>query len=238
MLGGRNVAPMKAAVAKKPLVRIAALDDDPLRLVGLQVLFDSEPDLELMSASMPEVVMQQNLDLVLLGSRSCQDLLDVLASFKVTRPHLPIIVTGSGLDDETIFNVIAFGAKGYVHEAASPSDFVHAIRIVSQGSIWAPRHVLSRFIERASLASSGSLPTGRNVLTDREKEVLGMLVEGRTNKEIGSALGIEERTVKAHVSKLMRKIGAQNRIALSVHAISHSLVSPQTLNVPRCLTRA
>ena len=60
---------------------------------------------------------------------------------------------------------------------------------------------------------------------DREKEVLEMLVAGRSNKEIGAALGIEERTVKAHVAKLMRKVGVQNRIALSVHAITHSLVS-------------
>ena len=55
--------------------------------------------------------------------------------------------------------------------------------------------------------------------------VLEMLVAGRSNKEIGAQLGIEERTVKAHVAKLMRKVGVQNRIALSVHAITHSLVT-------------
>ena len=68
-------------------------------------------------------------------------------------------------------------------------------------------------------------PAGRVTFTDREKEVLELLVAGRSNKEIGSALGIEERTVKAHVAKLMRKVGVQNRIALSVHAITHSLVT-------------
>jgi len=62
--------------------------------------------------------------------------------------------------------------------------------------------------------------------TDREKEVLEMLVAGQSNKEIGAPLGIRERTVKAHVAKLMRKVGVHNRIALSVHAITHSLVSP------------
>jgi DNA-binding NarL/FixJ family response regulator len=55
--------------------------------------------------------------------------------------------------------------------------------------------------------------------------VLELLVAGRSNKEIGSVLGIEERTVKAHVAKLMRKVGVQNRIALSVHAITHNLVT-------------
>jgi DNA-binding NarL/FixJ family response regulator len=58
----------------------------------------------------------------------------------------------------------------------------------------------------------------------REKEVLKMLVAGRSNKEIAAPLGIEERTVKAHVAEMMRKLGVRNRIALSVHAITDSIV--------------
>ena len=83
----------------------------------------------------------------------------------------------------------------------------------------------SMFIERVSSSPGRIFPAGRVTFTDREKEVLEMLVAGRSNKEIGAALGIEERTVKAHVAKLMRKVGVQNRIALSVHAITHSLVT-------------
>ena len=167
----------------------------------------------------------QGIDLVLLGNRSGHNLFDLMASLKASRPDLRIIVTGSGMDEETILKAIASGAKGYVDEAASPKEFVQAIRIVNQGSVWAPRRVLSMFIERVSSAPGRIFPAGRVTFTDREKEVLEMLVAGRSNKEIGSALGIEERTVKAHVAKLMRKVGVQNRIALSVHAITHSLVT-------------
>jgi DNA-binding NarL/FixJ family response regulator len=60
-------------------------------------------------------------------------------------------------------------------------------------------------------------------LTDREREVLSMLVAGKSNREIAIPLGIEERTVKAHVAKLMRKFGVQNRVMLSIHAVTHSL---------------
>lgn len=215
---------MKAAMAKKPLIRIAVVESDPLRFVGFRALFDSESDFELVSASLPEIGALENIDLVLLGNRSGQNLFDLMASLKAARPDLRIIVTGSGVDEETILKAIAAGAKGYVDEAASPAEFVQAIRIVSKGSVWAPRHVLSMFIERVSSSPGRIFPAGRVTFTDREKEVLEMLVVGRSNKEIGSALGIEERTVKAHVAKLMRKVGVQNRIALSVHAITHSLV--------------
>jgi DNA-binding NarL/FixJ family response regulator len=78
-------------------------------------------------------------------------------------------------------------------------------------------------IDRSTVSPQGRFVRDR--LTSREKEVLQMLVAGRSNKEIASPLGIEERTVKAHVGKLMRKLGAKNRINLSVHAITHSLVT-------------
>jgi DNA-binding NarL/FixJ family response regulator len=214
-----------AKPAKKPHIRIAVVESDPLRFVGFRALFDSEPDFELVSSSVAELAHQEGIDLVLLGSRGGPNLFDTMASLKAARPDLRIIVTGSGADEETILKAIAAGAKGYVDEAAAPAEFTQAIRIVNQGSVWAPRRVLSMFIERVSYTPGRIFPAGRVTFTDREKEVLEMLVAGRSNKEIGAALGIEERTVKAHVAKLMRKVGVQNRIALSVHAITHSLVT-------------
>jgi DNA-binding NarL/FixJ family response regulator len=216
---------VKSAPVKKPKINIAVVESDPLRFVGFRTLFDTESDLELSAATLADLQSKSNVDLVLLGSRSAQNLFDVMASLKASRPDLRIIVVGSGADDETILKAIAAGAKGYVDEAAAPSDFIMAIRIVHQGSVWAPRRVLSMFIERVSASPGRIFPAGRVTFTDREKEVLELLVVGRSNKEIGAALGIEERTVKAHVAKLMRKVGVQNRIALSVHAITHSLVT-------------
>src|SRR5271169_1181399 len=214
----------KTALAKKTPIRVAVVESDPLRFVGFRALFDNESDFELTSATLPEIGTAP-VDLVLLGNRTGQNLFDVMASLKAARPDLRIIVTGSGIDEETILKAIAAGAKGYVDEAASPAEFVQAIRVVNEGSVWAPRRVLSLFIERVSSSPGRIFPAGRVTFTDREKEVLEMLVVGRSNKEIGAALGIEERTVKAHVAKLMRKVGVQNRIALSVHAITHSLVT-------------
>lgn len=216
-----------AATAKKPMIHIAVVDSDPLRFIGLRSLFDSESDLELSAATLEELPRLQNVDLVLLGNRASGggSVFDVMASMKAARPDLRIIVTGTGADDEAILKALAAGAKGFVDEAASPSEFVQAIRVVHQGSVWAPRRVMSIFIDRVTSSPGKIFPAGRVSFTDREKEVLELLVAGRSNREIGQALQIEERTVKAHVAKLMRKVGVQNRIALSVHAITHSLVA-------------
>jgi DNA-binding NarL/FixJ family response regulator len=203
-------------------VKIAVIESDPLRVIGFRAIFEAEPDMELVSASASELASTANADLILLGRRSNQNLFDTMARLKASHPDLRIIVTGAA-DDEMILKALAAGANGYVNEAASPGEFAMAIRIVHQGSVWAPRRVLSTFIERAT---SGRIsPGGRETFTDREKEVLELLVAGHSNKEIGVTLGITERTVKAHVAKLLRKVGVQNRIALSVHAITYSLVA-------------
>jgi len=215
---------MKSA-PKKPVIRMAVVESDPLRFIGFRALLDSEPDLELHALTAAEIATRSDIDLILLGSRGSQNLFDIMAGLKASRPDLRILVTGMNADDETILKALAAGAKGYVDESASPSEFTQAIRIVHQGSVWAPRRVLAMFIERVTSSPGRIFPAGRVVFTDREKEVLELLVAGRSNKEIGAVLGIEERTVKAHVAKLMRKVGVQNRIALSVHAITHSLVT-------------
>jgi DNA-binding NarL/FixJ family response regulator len=160
---------MKAAVARKPLIRVAVVESDPLRFVGFRALFDTEPDLELVSASLADLGQLQAIDLVLLGNRGGQNLYDIMASMKAIRPDLRIIVTGSGMDDESVLKAIASGAKGYVDEAAAPAEFIQALRIVHQGSVWAPRRVLSTFIERVSTSPGRIFPAGRITFTDREK---------------------------------------------------------------------
>jgi DNA-binding NarL/FixJ family response regulator len=134
-------------------------------------------------------------------------------------------VTGRNLDDAAILKTVSEGAKGYVEESAPSGELVRAIRIVLAGSVWAPRRVLAMFVEQAYRSSEHRGSWGQRPITGREKEVLAMLVAGCSNKEIAAPLGIEARTVKAHVAKLLRKVGVSNRVMLSVHAVKHSLVS-------------
>jgi len=161
---------------------------------------------------------------VLLGNRGGQNLYDIMASMKAIRPDLRTIVTGSGMDDESVLKAIAAGAKGYVTKPHRRPSLSRLCACQSRLSVGASPRAFD-FHRTRQLIPRPHLPRRTHHLHRPRKEVLEMLVAGRSNKEIGSALGIEERTVKAHVAKLMRKVGVQNRIALSVHAITHSLVT-------------
>jgi len=154
---------VRAARARKPLIRVALVESDPLRVVGFRAFFDAASGFELVSASLRDGGALQSIDLVLLSNCRVQNRVDLIASLKGTRPDLRIIMTGSG-DEKTILQAIVAGAKGYVDEAASPAEFVQAVRVVSQGSVWAPRHVFSMFIERASYAPARSFPAGPRYL--------------------------------------------------------------------------
>ena len=216
---------MKISLARKATVRIAVIDSDPVRFVGFRALLSAESDFELQSVALAEIGTNHEVDVVLLGSHPGKSVIDVLTSVKALCPRLDIIVTGCHLHDAAILNAISAGAKGCVDEAASVGELVRAVRTVLTGSVWAPRRVLAMFVEQAYRSSGHGVSAGQRPFTIREQEVLRMLVAGCSNKDIAVPLGIAERTVKAHVAKLLRKVGVPNRGMLSMHAITHSLVA-------------
>ncbi len=217
---------MQTDAKPSPKIRIGLLESEPIRVEGMRAILEDKPHIQLVVCDILELLDDPAISIILLGLHNVVDAFDVMASIKDARPQLRMIVMGPEVNDETIINVIAAGAKGYLEETAQPEAVEQAIEVVQAGSIWAPRRVLSLFVDRA-LTSPSSRVLRRNPsqFTEREREVLKLLVAARSNREIAEMLGIEERTVKAHVARLMRKVGVDNRIALSVHAVTHDLVT-------------
>jgi len=210
--------------APKKLIRIAVVENDPLRFVGFRALFDGDAGFALQSCTPASIFKARGYDLVLIGARTGGTMYQIMAGLKGLNPSVRMIATGSSQGDEMALRALCAGAKGFIDESASAEEFKEAIRVVNSGSVWASRQLLSKFIERVTNVPRSLRREDPLVFTDREREVLHLLVAGHSNREIGNALGIEERTVKMHVAKLMRKAGVTNRIALSVHALTHSLI--------------
>ena len=223
--------------SQKSAIRIGVVDSEPLRLIGFRALLESETDFEFIYASISDLDRHCRIDIILLGNQRGQDSFGDVVKLKAFYPEAQIIAIGSGMHDERVLAALACGAKGYVDEGASAMEFISAVRAVSRGSVWVSRQLLSIFVERASGVVGNPFLGGRAAFTVREKEVLEMLVNGRSNKEIGVPLGIEVRTVKAHLAKLMPKVGVRSRIALATYAMSHSLVSSGQIGHTRPLTR-
>ena len=205
-------------------LRIGLMDFEPLRVAGFESVFDNVPHIEVVATDLAGVLANDKFEMVLLGLHNPIESFELLARLKGARPKLKLIVMGSESDDETIISAIGAGAKGYLEETAMPEQVMQCIEVVESGSIWAPRRVLSAFVDRMLHASEKPVLRHDFNFTEREREVLSLLVAARSNREIAKALGIEERTVKSYVARLMRKVGVENRIALSIHAASRVLV--------------
>lgn len=216
----------KSVGSNVPRIQLGILENDPLRLVGYQMVFKEDPGIELHDGTADSLVANRAVQILLLGNPTGTPVFETVQELMKQRPDLRILVTGSHGDDETILKSLSVGAKGYMDKAASVSDFIQAVHILAQGSIWAPRRLLSQLIERVLQSPGGAFVVGKGKIefTPREREVLELLVAGHSNREIARNMGIEERTVKAHVAKLLRKVGVQNRIALTMHTINHALL--------------
>jgi DNA-binding NarL/FixJ family response regulator len=133
-----------------------------------------------------------------------------------------MVVIGPDSNEQVMMDTIIAGARAYLDMGAGPRLVREALDVVISGSIWAPRKLLSKLIDRLLSGEDSSVTSPRPHLTAREEQVLQLLLLARSNREIAGELGIEERTVKAHVGKLMRKVGAENRIELSMRALHGS----------------
>jgi DNA-binding NarL/FixJ family response regulator len=206
-------------------ITIAILEPRELRLRGYQEALLSDPAMHIFPGSAGEAINDPSVQVLLLGSQIAPGIFERIGEIRRLRPELRVLVAGSHGDDETIVRCIQAGAKGYIDEACSIAELLQAVHIVGQGSIWAPRRLLSKFIDRVLGAAPGTKSSAKPGFTPREREVLTLLVAGFSNREIGRNMGIEERTVKAHVAKLLRKVGVPNRIALTMHTINHALLT-------------
>jgi DNA-binding NarL/FixJ family response regulator len=203
-------------------LRIGLIATDPLRIIGLQTMF-SNGDAEVVALSVPGALDASGVSLILIDASCTDHLFELLATFHRRRPRLRLIVIGMQEDHEYIQRVIGAGAKGYLTHSAKESEIRMAIEIVQDDSLWAPRKVLARLLE-SSAAETNAAAEITPKFTEREVQVLRLLVAGSPNREIAHALGIDAVTVKAHVGRIMRKVGVANRIALTVETLNRNLL--------------
>ncbi|MFZ0305875.1 MAG: response regulator transcription factor [Terracidiphilus sp.] len=226
-----------AKMSKNPkidLIRIGVVAVEPIRMAGLASIFDlpaeqGQPQLMPIVGTLPDLLADKSLGYLVFDLHASLGGLEVLESVRRLRPMLRLIVIGPEGDEELVFSSIVAGARAYLDLTADPEVVRRAVNVVTSGSIWAPRKLLSRLIDRLlNIPDAGMTNNAAPRLTAREQQVLERILLARSNREIAAELGIEERTVKAYVGRLMKKTGADNRIKLSMSALNRSLLTGES----------
>jgi NarL family two-component system response regulator LiaR len=210
-------------------IRVLIADDHAVVRQGLRTFLELQDDIEVVQdvadgeaavaaaeSQTPDVVL---MDLVMPGV----DGVEAIRRIRERRPQARVLVLSSFLDDERLFPAVRAGAAGYLLKDVEPRELVRAIRTVHGGEALLHPAVAARLMDEFASGAPTAAPDA-GVLTSREREVLTLIARGLPNKLIARELSISEKTVKAHVSSILGKLGVTDRTQAALYAVRAGLV--------------
>jgi DNA-binding NarL/FixJ family response regulator len=209
-------------------IRLVLADDHEMVRVALKGLLENQHDFAVVGEAGDgvealECARRHRPDLVLLDLAMPEHPgLDAIADIAAI-PVLVLVLTAA-IERPGIVDVLKRGARGVVLKEASPASLVKAVRSVVAGELWVGRDVFADVVAYLRAATPAVDPRDRFRLTPRELEIVRHIVEGGTNRDIATALGISEDTVKHHLRNVFDKLGVSNRLELGLFAVSNRLV--------------
>lgn len=198
---------------------VLIVDDHPIMRLGIAGIINTQNDMEVCAGAGSgeeaiEMFQQHQPDITLMDLRlPGMSGLDALRAIRQMEPHARCIVLTTYEGDEDIHQAIAAGALGYVIKGMSHETLVDALRKVRSGLRFLPSPIVRTLADR----------TPNSDLSPREREVLSLMVRGKSNKEIASALGITEATVKCHVGVILLRLGVTDRTQAVIAALHRGI---------------
>ncbi len=210
-------------------VRILLVDDHTVLRQGVKVLLNLDPELEVIAeanngADAVKLAHQHKPDVVLMDLM--MPVMDGLSAITIIRRELPeteIVALTSLLEDNIVTEVVRAGAIGYVLKDASSDELTKAVKAAAQGQVHLSPQAAARLMRDVRT------PENPQALTQRETEVLKLVAQGKSNKEIAQELQIGDKTVHSHVSNILSKLQLNSRTQAALYAIRTGLVPLTTL---------
>ncbi|KAF0111204.1 MAG: Response regulator [Chloroflexi bacterium] len=210
-------------------IRLLIVDDHAVVRLGLRTLLADELDIEVVAEadSAEEALVQVNhhnpdvviLDIQLPGRSGIEACRDILTQFPKTR----IVMLTSHAGESFVEQAIRAGASGYVLKQVGNEELIRAVRAAFNGEIAFDTHTTAQVVSRLKKMESQVEENAFKDLSQREMEVMALVAEGDSNKEIGQKLNLNEITVRNYVSNILSKLQLRNRIELATYAINHHL---------------
>ncbi|MGZ9159649.1 MAG: response regulator [Candidatus Limnocylindrales bacterium] len=210
-------------------IRVLIVDDHSVVRMGLKVFFDLQPDIEVVGEAADGsegVAMARRLepDVVLMDLlMPTMDGVTAIGRIKAERPGIEIVTMTSFIEEEQVTAALEAGASGYVLKDAEAEEVAAAVRAAYAGEVHLDPAVARLLAQRMRNKRTASDDLAEP-LTERERDVLRLLGQGMSNKEIGSTLFITERTARTYVSNILGKLGLASRTQAALYAVEHKMV--------------
>jgi two-component system, NarL family, response regulator LiaR len=209
-------------------IKVMLVDDHNVVRQGLKMFLATQPDIEVVAEadngqSALAAVAQHQPDVVLMDLVMPQmDGIATTQQIKSRYPEVEVIALTSFVEDSQVASVIKAGAIGYLLKDVQPTELAAAIRSAQRGEVHLHPEAARRLMQAIG---PKEVPPIAEPLTEREIEVLRALARGESNKQIADALVVSEKTVKAHVSNILGKLGLQSRTQAVLYSLRHGMVS-------------
>jgi DNA-binding NarL/FixJ family response regulator len=195
-------------------------------------VLDAQPDMEVVAeagdgAEALERGLDEGVDLAILDiAMPRMTGLHAARELHRRRPELRILILSMHENERYLYEALKAGASGYVVKTVADRDLVEAVRAAMRGERFLYPGAMTPLIEEFLERARHDLPVREDPLTPREREVVKLVAEGYSNKQIAEALVISEKTVERHRANVMDKLGMRDRVALTRYAIRHGLIEP------------
>ena len=212
-----------SAPAPLPKIRLLVVDDHFVVRIGLTSALNLEPDMEVVAEARDgreaiEAYEKHRPDVVVMDYQLPHlNGAEATTVIRGTYPDAKVIILSVYKGEEDVHRAVQAGAAGYLPKSSGPEELLDAIRTINKGRRYFPTAINAALESRAA----------RSELSEREREVLEMLVRGRSNKEIAISLGISENTVKVHTTRVFEKLGVADRLEAVTVAIQRGIVHLQ-----------
>jgi DNA-binding NarL/FixJ family response regulator len=223
------------------MTRVLIADDDDLMRSGLAELLSADPSIEVIGEAATgrqavEQARRLSPDVVLMDVRM-PDLDGIAATRELARaaPPVRVLILTTFENDDYIFGALRAGASGFLVKRTRPETLIAAVHTIAAGDSLLSPSVTRRVIDRMAkqptpdLADQGKL----DELTPREREILGLIARGLSNREIATALTVEESTVRTHVKRILAKLELRDRIQIVIFAYETGINQPGLAYPPR-----
>jgi len=234
---GENMQPSTAIDTEyKPQpIRIVLADDHPIVRDGLRKLLTLEEDIEVVGEAsdgreVVQVIQETSPDILILDLRMpYMDGLATLQALQQLEKKVKVIVLTASEDKNEFVQAMKLGCSGIVLKQTAPELIVKSIRKVNSGEIWLDSHttaaVMRQFASPADMLAGGTPGKGRerSPLSQREREIVGLVAQGYKNREMAEKMFISEQTVKNHLHNIFDKLGVSDRLELALYAIHKGL---------------
>ncbi len=213
-------------------IRLLLVDDHGVVRQGLRLFLKYDPDLEVVGeasdgAEALRLARELKPDVVLMDLlMPVMDGISATAAIRRELPDTEVLALTSVLEDASVVGAVRAGAIGYLLKDTQAEALCQAIKAAAAGQVQLTPKAAARLMQVVSA------PESPEALTERETEVLRLLAQGYSNKQIARRLHNTEQTIKSHVSRILSKLGVQSRTQATLYAISTGLVSPGSVEQP------